>query len=54
MSNFVHTKRGFAMKKERVENLQDAKAAAHKSDDAGERQRSTIQFPYNEDWSFVG
>ena len=37
------------MTKEQVENLQDAKAAAEKEGDGPEgRERSTIQFPYND------
>lgn len=37
------------MKKERVENLQDIKNAAHAEAEGGEkRQRSTIAFPYND------
>lgn len=37
------------MTKEQVENLQDAKTAAEKAGDGGEgRERSTIQFPYND------
>jgi hypothetical protein len=37
------------MKKERVENIQDAKHAAEAAGaDADKRERSTIQFPYND------
>jgi len=45
----VSTKRGFAMTKEQVENIQDAARAAQSTESAGDkRERSTIQFPYND------
>jgi hypothetical protein len=47
--DFVQTKRGAAMTKEQVENLQEAKEAAEKgAESADTRERSTIQFPYND------
>ena len=42
-------KRGFDMTKEQVENIQDHVAAAQTDEDGEEkRERSTIQFPYND------
>ena len=49
MDHSVSEKWGFAMTKEQVENIQDAMRATQ-SDEEGDdkRERSTIQFPYND------
>jgi hypothetical protein len=45
----VQAERGFVMTKEQVENIQDALRGAQSDDDGdGRRERSTIQFPYND------